>query len=133
MLERSNTRLQSENAGLKEAIRRQESEYEALRLEFENLGELRIHNQQLVRAVETLEQSRQRHEQEAEQYRSQADESEQLSETLRMRLSNLQQRFAAIEERKARTASDIPGSAPGEAANQDVVDGDVAGLPNRNR
>jgi chromosome segregation ATPase len=126
MLERSNQRLETENAGLKRQIRAQENRYEALQKEFEDLSELRIHNQQLVRAVETLEQSRQHHEQEAEQFRSQADESEQLSETLRMRLSKLQESFAAMEQQQSRAV-------PGVAANQDVGDDgtvDVAGSSN---
>ena len=125
MLERGNARLEKENAELRHEIRRQESKYEALQREFEDLGELRIHNRQLVGGVETLEQSRQHHEQEAEQFKSRANASEQLSETLRMRLDKLKQGFAAIEEQQARTASGIQKSAPGAAANQDVEDAGI--------
>jgi predicted nucleic acid-binding Zn-ribbon protein len=128
MLERSNARLESENAALKKDIRRQESDFEALQKQLDELGELRIYNQQLVRAVETLEQSRQQHEQEAEQFRSQADESEQLSETLRMRLTSLQQNFAAIEQARNGTANDIQLTKPHAAANQDADESGVVDI-----
>ena len=96
--------------------------------QLDELGELRIYNQQLVRAVETLEQSRQQHEQEAEQFRSQADESEQLSETLRMRLTSLQQNFAAIEQARNGTANDIQLTKPHAAANQDADESGVVDI-----
>ena len=98
MLERAVDRLEAENKDLKEEIRQRKEDYEALRQDLKELDELRIHNQHLVRALEALEESRQQHEEEAVEARSKADESEQLSETLRMRLSNLEESFAAIAQ-----------------------------------
>lgn len=115
MLERAVDRLEAENNDLKEEIRQRKDDYEALRRELKGLDELRIHNQQLIQAVEALEHSRQQHEQEALQAQSKADESEQLSETLRMRLSNLEQSFAAIEQEQKQAIRDIRGVA---AANE---------------
>ncbi len=115
MLERAVDRLEAENKDLKEEIRQRKDDYESVRKELKELDELRIHNQHLVRALEALEESRQQHEQEAEQARSKADESEQLSETLRMRLSNLEESFAAIEEDQQRA---IKGMQQVAAANE---------------
>ena len=98
MLERAVDRLEAENKDLKEEIRQRKEDYEALRQDLKEVDELRIHNQHLVRALEALEESRQQHEEEAVEARSKADESEQLSETLRMRLSNLEESFAAIAQ-----------------------------------
>ena len=115
MLERAVDRLEAENKDLKEELRQRKGDYESVRKELKELDELRIHNQHLVRALEALEESRQQHEQEAEQARSQADESEQLSETLRMRLSNLEESFAAIEQDQQRA---IRGMQQVAAANE---------------
>jgi chromosome segregation ATPase len=122
MLERAVDRLEAENNDLKEEIRQRKQDYEALRKDLNEIDELRINNQQLVRAVEALEQSRQQHEHDAQKAQSKANASEQLSETLRMRLSNLEESFAAIEQDQEQAIRQMKQAAPGLAANQ-AVDG----------
>ena len=91
MLQRSVDRLEAEKAELREDLKQLRAENEGLQEELSELVELRIHNQQLVQAVESLEQSRRKHEQEAEQ-------SAQLSDTLSMKLADLEKGFAAMEQ-----------------------------------
>ena len=54
-------------------------------------------SQQLVRCVESLERRRASSAEQAEQYRDQVDQSEQMSETLRMKLNDLEKSFAAMD------------------------------------
>ena len=78
------------------------------------MDELKIHNKQLVMAVEALEHSRKAHETDAERYKQQADESAKVSDTLRFKLEDLQKGFADIEKEQdqvlqsARSASVVP-------------------------
>jgi phage shock protein A len=78
------------------------------------LEELRLHNQQLVRCVEALEGSRQEYEADAERYRDLADQSEKASDTLRLKLEDLEKDFADIEKQQhdaledARDAKVVP-------------------------
>ena len=114
VLERNVKKLESENAKLNDDAIRMKRTHDELQRSLAEMEELRIHNQQLVRCVEALEDSRKQHETEAERYRNQAGESEQLSETLRLKLNDLEKNFADIERQQhqaledARHASVIP-------------------------
>ena len=103
VLERNVNKLEAENAQLRDDAIRMKQDYEALRRDIAELDELRINNKQLVRCVESLESSRKQHEHDAKQYRDQADQSEQLSETLRLKLNDLEQNFADMEKQQHQT------------------------------
>ena len=66
VLERNVNKLEAENAQLSEDATRTKQEYEALERHVAELDELRIHNEQLVRYLESLESSRKQHEDDAE-------------------------------------------------------------------
>jgi len=114
VLERNVNKLEAENAQLRQDGIRTKQESESRERELAELEELKLHNKQLVRCVEALEGSRQEHETDAEKYRQQADQSEKLSETLRLKLDDLQKNFADIEKEQdkaledARNASVVP-------------------------
>lgn len=134
VLERNVNKLEKENAKLRDDAARMKREYEALEREVAKLDELRINNQQLVHCVESLENSRKQHEDDAERYRDQADQSEQLSETLRLKLSDLEKNFADMEQQQhqaleqARKATVLPtlsaNDSPPKAVDesQEIVD-----------
>lgn len=134
VLERNVTKLGVENAELRNDAKRMKQEYKALEKDLVELDELRINNKQLVRCVESLESSRKQHEYDAEQYRDQADQSEQLSDTLRVKLNDLEQSFADMDKQQrkaikhARNTAVVPTSStkmssPKEIDGlQDVVD-----------
>jgi len=114
VLERNVNKLEAENAKLRQDAIQAKQEFDARERDLAKLEELRVHNKQLVRCVEALEGSRKEHETEAEQYRQQADQSEKLSETLRLKLDDLEKNFADIEQQqnraleKAREAEVVP-------------------------
>ncbi|MGB5721866.1 MAG: hypothetical protein WBM34_14325, partial [Woeseiaceae bacterium] len=58
------------------------------------------------RCVEALEGSRKEQETEAERYREQADQSEKLSDTLRLKLDDLEKNFEDIEKQQGRALKD---------------------------
>jgi chromosome segregation ATPase len=86
VLERNVNKLEAENAHLQREIARLKQEYDARDRELSELKELRIHNRQLVQCVEALEGSRK--------------ESEELSDTLRLKLDDLEKNFADIQEQQ---------------------------------
>ena len=106
VLERNVNKLEDENAQLNRDIVQIRQEFEARDRDLAELEKLRIHNKELVRCVEALEGSRSEHETEAERYRQQADESEKLSDTLRVRLEDLEKNFADIEEQQDQAIED---------------------------
>ncbi|MGB5489287.1 MAG: hypothetical protein WBM76_00530 [Woeseiaceae bacterium] len=106
VLERNVSKLEAENAHLNRDIVRIRQEFEAQERSLAELEELKIHNKQLVRCVEALEGSRKEQETEAERYREQADQSEKLSDTLRLKLDDLEQNFADIEKQQGRALKD---------------------------
>lgn len=105
VLERNVNKLEDENAQLNRDLIRARRENDRQERELAELEELRIHNKQLLRCVETLESSRKEHEADAERFREQADESEKMSETLRLKLDDLAANFADIEEQQDQALS----------------------------
>jgi chromosome segregation ATPase len=114
VLERNVNKLEAENEQLRRDARQLTQKFEARERDLEELEELKVHNKQLVQCVEALEDSRKEHESEAEKYRKQADQSEILSDTLRLKLDDLEKSFADMEEQQdralesAREAAVIP-------------------------
>ncbi len=114
VLERNVNKLEADNAQLKDGAIQLKRELEARERDLAELEELRIHNQQLVRCAEALEDSRKEHETDAEGYRQQAVKSEELSDTLRLKLDDLEKNFADIEKQQdealenARKATVVP-------------------------
>ena len=128
VLERNYEKLEAENAQLSDEATRTKQEYEALKREVAELEELRIHNQQLVHCVESLESSRKQHEDDAEKYRDSAEQSEQLSDTLRLKLNDIEKNFADIEKQQhqalqdARKTSVVPSSSAKKSPPKEVDD-----------
>lgn len=134
VLERNANKLEAENAELRKEAVQMKQKYNSARRDLEGMDELRIHNKQLVQCVEALENSRQQHEEDAEKFRDQADQKEQLSETLKLKLADLEENFADMERqqsqalRHARDATMVPASSANDPSNrahdgpQDVVD-----------
>lgn len=106
VLQRNINRLEAENAQLVGDVRRMKLELSARDRDMAQLEELKLHNKQLVRCVEALEDSRKAHEVEAERFRQQADESEKMSDTLRLKLDDLEKNFADMEKQQDRALTD---------------------------
>lgn len=106
VLERTVRKREAENEQLRQDVRQLKQKFEAKKKDLATLEELKAHNAQLVRHVEALEESRKAYEQDAERYRGQADESEKLSDTLRLKLEDLEQNFAAMEQEQHEALED---------------------------
>lgn len=106
VLERNVSKLETENDQLNRDIIRLRQEFDTQERSLAELSELKIHNKQLVQCVEALEGSRKEHETDAEKYRQQADQSEKLSDTLRLKLDDLEKNFADIEQQQDRALKD---------------------------
>ncbi len=100
VLERNVEKLEKENQQLRDEAVNMKRDYDALRKDLKELDELKIYNKQLIECVESLENSRQQHEQDAAKYRNDAAQSEQLSETLKLKLEDLEKNFAEIENQQ---------------------------------
>ncbi len=102
-LEQSVIRLEAENAQLKHDAARTKQESETLQRDRGEMDELKVQNKELAHCLESMEGSRKQHEKDAERYRDHADQSEQQSETLRIRLDEVEKNFAdmEIEQRNA--------------------------------
>ncbi len=107
VLERNVNKLEAENEDLNRDLVRIRQDFEARKRDLAELEELRIHNKQLVHCVEALEGSRKEHETDADRYRQQADESEKLSDTLRLKLDDLEANFADIEKQQDQALKNV--------------------------
>lgn len=107
VLERNVTKLEAENEQLREDARQARRDFAAREKDLAELEQLRVSNRQLVQCVEALENSRKEHEADAERYRRQADQSERLSDTLRLKLDDLEKNFAEIEQQQLEAIDDV--------------------------
>lgn len=107
VLERTVSKLEAENERLRDDARQARQEFEERDQELAELERLRVSNRQLVQCVEALENSRKEHEEDAERYRQQADQSEKLSDTLRLKLDDLEKNFAEIEKQQLEAIDDV--------------------------
>jgi len=99
-LEQNVIGLEAENAQLKHenAITRQEND--ALKRDVFEQDELKIQNKELAQVLKSMENSRKQYEDDADRYRQHAGKSEQKSETLRIRLDEVEKNFAEMEKQQ---------------------------------
>ncbi len=105
-LERKTIELEAENAQLKHDAAIAQGELEVLQRDVEELEELKVHNKELSQCVTSLEESRRQHETDAQRYRERAGQSEQKSETLRIKLDEVEQNFLDIEKQQRQVLQD---------------------------
>lgn len=96
-LEQDVIRLEAENAQLNHDARLARQEIDTLRRDVAELEELKAQNRELAHCLESMESSRKQYESDAMRYRNRASESEKKSETLRIRVDELENSFAEIE------------------------------------
>jgi predicted flap endonuclease-1-like 5' DNA nuclease len=122
-MEQSVIELEAENAQLKHDATRTQQEFDALQRDVEEMDELKIQNKELAHCIKSMEGSRKQYETDAKRYRDHAGQSEQHSETLRIRLDEVEKNFAEIEKqqrnalkkvRKDTLAQKLNGQAPVE-------------------
>ena len=105
-LEQKAIELEAENAQLKHDAIISQQEIAVLQRDVEELDELKVQNKELAQCVTSLENSRKQYEVDAKRYKERAGESEQKSETLRMKLDEVEQNFLDIEMQQRQALKD---------------------------
>ena len=99
-LEQDVIRLEADNAQLNHDAALAKQEIESLRRDVAELDELQVQNAELSEVVKSMEASRRQYEQDAKRYQGVADESEKQSETLRIRLDEVEKNFLMLERQQ---------------------------------
>ena len=93
-------RLEADNAQLNHDAALAKQEIESLRRDVAELDELKVQNTELSEVVKSMEASRRQYEQDAKRYQGVASETEKQSETLRIRLDEVEKNFQALEQQQ---------------------------------
>ena len=106
-IERNANRFQAENAELRLDAARMQQEMASLRRDARELDALKAQNRELSHCLKSMENSRKQYEQDAKRYREQAEHSEKMSDTLRLKLDDVEKHLAdmARKEQEAKALS----------------------------
>ena len=88
--------LEAETAELRHQAASKQQKVDALLRDVAELDELKIQNKELAHCLKSMESSRKQYEIDAQRYRAKAHQSVQQSETLRMKLDDVESSFAEI-------------------------------------
>ena len=97
-LENKVVALEANNADLRQQATLATREAEALQHDVAELQELKIQNKELAHCLQSMESSRKQYEADAKRYRNQYEQAEKQSDTLRMKLGNIEESFIAMHE-----------------------------------
>lgn len=127
--------LEAENAQLNHDAIRTRQEMESLQRDVAELDEIKIQNKELAHCLTSMENSRKQYEEDAIRYREHAGEAEQQSETLRLRLDEVEKNFGTIEKQQRQALRDARQAAVtrklnGQTQSQQEVDDlkDIVGI-----
>jgi predicted flap endonuclease-1-like 5' DNA nuclease len=116
-LEQDVIKLEAENAQLKHDASRTKQEIEVLQRDVAEQDELKVQNKELAHCLKSMEGSRRQYEDDAQRYREHADQTEQQSETLQIRLDEVEKNFADIEKQQRKALRDARNSAAAQESN----------------
>lgn len=119
-LEQDVIRLEAENAQLQHDRTLAKQQIEVLQRDVAEIDELKVQNRELAHCLESLENSRKQYESDAKRYREQAGQSEQQSETLRIRLDEVELNFSEMEQQQSDALKDARNAAAAQQANEAV-------------
>jgi predicted flap endonuclease-1-like 5' DNA nuclease len=117
LLEQNVIELEAENAQIKHDVAITKQENDALKRDVFEQEELKIQNKELAQVLKSMENSRQQYEDDANRYRKHAGKHEQKSETLRIRLDEVEKNFQAMEKQQSNALKAARKSAVTDAAN----------------
>lgn len=123
LLENDVIRLEAENAQLNHDYTLARQEIETLQRDVAEMEELRVQNKELAEVIKSMESSRKQYERDAKRYRETADKAEKKSETLRLRLDDVEKSFQEMEQQQARAIKDarkhdVPEQVNGETSSE---------------
>ncbi len=99
--------LEADNAQLNHDASQTQREIEALQHDVADLDDLKVQNKELSHCLNSMENSRQQYETDARRFREQAGESAKMSDTLQIRLDEVEKNFADIESHQRDALSDV--------------------------
>ena len=111
LLEHNVIALEAENAQLKHDAAMTRQEVDALKRDVSEQEELKIQNKELAQVLKSMENSRKQYENDANRYRVHAGKTEKKSETLRVRLDEVEQNFLEMEKQQNQALKDARQSA----------------------
>ena len=85
--------LEAENAQLRHDFAGAKQQVEVLQRDIAELDELKVQNKELAHCLKSMESSRRQYERDAKRYRERAENSDKQSETLRMKLGDVEKSF----------------------------------------
>ena len=100
ILEQDVIRLEAEKAQLNHDYSLAKQEIETLQRDVAELDELKVQNRELAEVLKSMENSRKQYEVDAKRYRETAEQAEQKSETLRLRLDDVEKNFQEFERQQ---------------------------------
>jgi len=105
-LEENVIKLEAENAQLNHDARLAKQEVETLQRDIAEMDELKVQNKELAQCLKSMEKSRNQYENDAKRYKEHAGQSEHKSETLRIKLDEVEQNFLDIENQQRKALKD---------------------------
>jgi len=99
-LERDVVRLEADKAQLNHDAALAKQEIESLKRDVTELDVLKVQNNEMSEVVKSMEASRRQYENDAKRHQGVASESEKQSETLRIRLDEVEKNFLELEEQQ---------------------------------
>jgi predicted flap endonuclease-1-like 5' DNA nuclease len=97
-MEQKVIQLEAENAQLNHDAVTMRQDIEALHRDIAELEELKVQNKEMSHCLKSMEVSRKQHEDDAQRYRDHAGQSEKQSETLRIKLDEVEKNFSEMEK-----------------------------------
>ena len=117
VLEQKAIELEAENAQLKHDATLVQQEAETLQRDVAELDELKVQNRELAQCLTSMENSRRQYESDAKRYKDHAGQSEHKSETLRLKLDEVEKNFADIEKQQRQALKDVRKTAVVQKSN----------------
>ena len=116
-LEQGVIALEAENAQLKHDASGVQQEIEALERDVAELEELRVQNKELAHCLKSMENSRKQYEDDAKRHRDHAGQQEQQSETLRIKLDEVERNFVDMEKQQRHALKEARNTAKASKTN----------------
>ena len=117
VLEQTVIELEADNAQFRHDATASQQEIVVLRQNVADLAELKAQNRELAHCLKSMEKSRRQYEEDAKRYREKAGRDEQHSETLALRLDEVEKNFAEIEKQQRQALQQARSAAVNRSSN----------------
>jgi len=102
--------IEADNAQLRHEVTLATQGAESLRREVDEYNALKEQNRELVQCLKSMESRCKQYEEDARRYRSQAEESEKQSDTLRFKMGDIEKNFHEMQSHEKKTKKNSSGN-----------------------